>query len=96
MYNSLLNHPSSTLTPLSILYMLLLAIQTSIQPKLSRKYIPKKISKVKVALVEEVIKTSVATVLFWKWSPETVVKEALKGKTRYCTVMQWNIIIFCF
>ena len=82
MYNSLLNHPSSTLTPLSILYMLLLAIQTSIQPKLSRKYIPKRVSKVKVALAEEVIKTSVATIFFWKLSPKDIVQEALKGKTR--------------
>jgi solute carrier family 35 (UDP-sugar transporter), member A1/2/3 len=81
MYNSLLNHPTSTLTPLSILYMLLLAIQTSIQPRISRKYIPKKISNVKVALVEEVIKTSVASLLFWKWTPKHILQQALQDWT---------------
>ena len=63
LYHSLLHHPSSTLTPLSVLYMLLLAIQTSLQPRLSRKYIPPHIPKVQVALAEEVIKTTVASAI---------------------------------
>ena len=79
MYTSLLHHPSSSLTPLSVLYMLLLAIQTSIQPRLSRKYIPKHTSKVRVVLVEEVIKTSAASIMFWGISGKEVVQAALKG-----------------
>ncbi|CAB9510652.1 CMP-sialic acid transporter 5 [Seminavis robusta] len=81
MYHSLLHHPSSTLTPLSILYMLLLAIQTSVQPRLSKKYISKQVPKVKVALVEEVIKTSVATLLFFQWTDPLVVKDAVQDWT---------------
>ena len=58
LYQSLLQ--GSSLTPLAILYMVLLAVQTSLQPRLSRTYIPKHIPKVQVALTEEVIKTTVA------------------------------------
>jgi len=40
--------------------MVLLAIQTSLQPRLSKRYISSKTSNVKVALTEEIIKASVA------------------------------------
>lgn len=91
MYRSLLQHPSSTLTPLSILYMLLLAIQTSIQPRLSRKYIPRTTSKVRVAMVEEVIKTSAASVLFWGVSEPGVVREALRGEFLHAKIFKRNV-----
>jgi hypothetical protein len=59
--------------------MLLLAIQTSIQPRLSRKYISKSTSKARVAFVEEVIKTAAASLMFWGLAGKEVVQEALKG-----------------
>jgi len=63
LYRSLLLHPQSTLTPVAAIYMLLLAIQTSMQPKLSKTFIPNKMPKVRVALTEEIIKTIVASIL---------------------------------
>ena len=63
LYQSVLQHPSCSLTPLAVLYMVLLAIQTSLQPRLSRRYIHPKTNKAQVALVEEVVKTSLAAVI---------------------------------
>ena len=64
-YASVLQHPSSTLTPLSVLYMLLLAIQYSLQPRFSKKYISPDTSKQSVALVEEIVKTAMAAAVFF-------------------------------
>lgn len=57
-YTAALSHSSSTLTPVSVLYLLLLALNYSIMPRISKKYIPPKVNKKSVALVEEVVKLS--------------------------------------
>jgi hypothetical protein len=77
-YTSLLQHPSSTLTQLSFVFMMLLAIQYALQPRLSRKYISPKIDKQSVALVEEVIKTGMAAAIFFA-KPAAEVHNCLKG-----------------
>ena len=51
-YTAALSHSSSTLTPVSVLYLLLLALNYSIMPRISKKYIPPKVNKKSVALVE--------------------------------------------
>jgi len=79
-YTSLLQHPSSTLNQLSFILMMLLAVQYAVQPRLSRKYISPKIKKQSVALVEEVVKTSFAAVIFFS-KPTAEVQSALKGTT---------------
>jgi len=64
-YSSVLRHPSSSnLTPLSLFYMVLLAVQYSVQPRLSKRYISRNISKQTVAMWEEIAKTSMAAFLF--------------------------------
>lgn len=75
-YSSLLKNPSSTLTPLSMIFMMLLALQYALQPRLSKKYIPPQANKQKIALVEEVVKTGMAAVLFFA-KPTSVVKASL-------------------
>ena len=77
-YSSLLQHPSSTLTELSLLFMILLAMQYALQPRLSKKYISPKTNKQSVALVEEVVKTSMAALIFLS-KPKHLVKQALNG-----------------
>jgi hypothetical protein len=77
-YTSLLQHPSSTLTQLSFVLMMLLAVQYAVQPQLSKKYISPKIKKQSVALVEEVVKTSLAAAIFFSKSSNDV-QSALKG-----------------
>jgi solute carrier family 35 (UDP-sugar transporter), member A1/2/3 len=47
------------------MYMLLLAIQYSLQPRFSKKYISPSTSKQSVALVEEVVKTGMAAAVFF-------------------------------
>ena len=59
--------------------MMLLAVQYAVQPRLSRKYISPKVNKQSVALVEEVVKTGLAAVIFFL-KPSTAVRSALKGK----------------
>ncbi|OEU16391.1 hypothetical protein FRACYDRAFT_208223 [Fragilariopsis cylindrus CCMP1102] len=76
-YTSLLQHPSSTLTQLSFVLMMLLAVQYAVQPQLSKKYISPKIKKQSVALVEEVVKTSFAAAIFFSKSSNDV-QSALK------------------
>lgn len=78
-YTSLLQHPGSTLNQLSLILMMLLAVQYAVQPRLSRKYISPKVNKQSVALVEEVVKTGLAAVIFFL-KPSTAVRSALKGK----------------
>jgi hypothetical protein len=78
-YTSLLQHPSSTLTHLSFVFMMLLAVQYALQPRLSRKYISPKVNKQAVALVEEVVKTGMAAAIFAS-KPRDVVQIALQGK----------------
>jgi UDP-sugar transporter A1/2/3 len=53
---------TTELSSLSLFYMVLLAIQYAIQPRLSKKYI--KASSTSVALAEEVVKTSLAAALY--------------------------------
>jgi len=60
--------------------MMILAVQYAVQPRLSRKYISPKIKKQSVALVEEVVKTSFAAVIFFS-KPTAEVQSALKGTT---------------
>lgn len=77
-YTSLLNHPSSTMTHLSFVFMMLLAAQYALQPRLSRKYISPQLNKQSVALVEEVVKTGMAAVVFAA-KPQAVVQSSLQG-----------------
>jgi UDP-sugar transporter A1/2/3 len=44
--------------------MMLLALQYAVQPRLSRKFIPKEANKQHVALVEELVKTGMAALMF--------------------------------
>mmetsp|Transcript_58804 Transcript_58804/g.143839 ORF Transcript_58804/g.143839 Transcript_58804/m.143839 type:complete len:417 (-) Transcript_58804:247-1497(-) len=76
-YTSLLQHPSSTLTRLSFVYLMLLAVQYAIQPRLSKRYISSKLNKQSVALVEEVVKTGLAAAVFCS-KPSDVVQGAVK------------------
>ena len=77
-YTSLLNHPSSTMTNLSFVLMILLAAQYALQPRLSRKYIPPQLNKQSVALVEEVVKTGMAAAVFAA-KPRDVIQSSLQG-----------------
>eukprot|EP00536_Pseudo-nitzschia_multiseries_P006038 jgi/Psemu1/286201/fgenesh1_pg.124_\ len=79
-YTSLLHHPSSTLNNLSFVLMMLLAVQYAVQPRLSRKYISPKVKKQSVALVEEVVKTSLAAAVFFS-KPSAEIHGALKDWT---------------
>lgn len=63
-YTAALRHSSSTLTPISVCYLLLLAINYSIMPRISKKYFDKRISKESIALVEEVTKFSMGVAGF--------------------------------
>lgn len=63
LYQHVLNHPSSSLTPMSVLYMLLLAVHYAIQPRLSKRFIAPSTSTTSVALVEELTKASIAGLL---------------------------------
>ena len=86
-YSSLLKHPSSTLTPLSLLFMALLAVQYAVQPRLSKKYISPSVDKQSVALVEEVVKTGMAAAIFWS-KPADIVKSELQGTVQSPTYTQ--------
>jgi hypothetical protein len=81
-YSSLLQHPSSTLTELSLFFMALLALQYALQPRLSKRYISPKADKQSVALVEEVVKTGMAAFIF-AMKPRPLIDQALKGMTHY-------------
>lgn len=63
---------SSSLSPLSIFYMILLAVQYSIQPRISKKYFDKRINKRSVTIVEETTKLAMATAMLASYG---------KGKT---------------
>jgi hypothetical protein len=55
--------------------MLLLALQYSLQPRVSKKYIPKQANKQNLALVEEIVKTGMALgLLFATTGGETLQK----------------------
>lgn len=57
MYTSALQHTSNvSLTPISIMYLLLLAMNYAIVPRLSKRYVHPRTNKRSVALVEEVVK----------------------------------------
>ena len=81
-YTSLLNHPSSTLTHLSFAFMMLLAVQYALQPRLSRKYIPPQVNKQSVAMVEEVVKTGIAAAIFCL-KPRDIIQSSLQGTNEY-------------
>lgn len=55
-YSSALTHSSSTLTPISVLYLVLLALNYSIMPRLSKRCFHPKTNKKSIALVEELLK----------------------------------------
>jgi len=57
-YTAALTHSSTTLTPLSVFYLVLLALNYSVMPRISKKYVSPKTNKESVALVEEVVKMS--------------------------------------
>jgi solute carrier family 35 (UDP-sugar transporter), member A1/2/3 len=64
LYRSVLRHPNTHLTHRSVTYMLLLALQVAIQPKISQWNVLPADNKVTVALMEEVVKTTLAAVLW--------------------------------
>jgi hypothetical protein len=59
--------------------MALLALQYALQPRLSKRYISPKADKQAVALVEEVVKTGMAAIIF-VMKPRHLVDQALKGR----------------
>ena len=82
-YSSLLHHPSSSLTQLSLVFMMLLAVQYAIQPRLSKRYIAPQVNKESVALVEEVIKTGMAAMIFLA-KPKAMIQQELRGMVFCC------------
>ena len=63
LYKAVLDHPSSTsLSPLSLVLLVLLALQYAIQPQLSKRFISKKTLKTSLTLTEELIKSAMAIV----------------------------------
>lgn len=63
-YSKALGHSSSTLSPLSALYLLLLALQYAIMPRLSKKFIHPKTNSNTIALTEELFKFAMGIVGF--------------------------------
>ena len=59
-----------------MVFMMLLALQYALQPRLSKRFIPPKADIQKVALAEEVVKTGMAAALFFS-KPTTAVQTAL-------------------
>jgi UDP-sugar transporter A1/2/3 len=72
LYTAVLRHPSSTLTPLSFVYMMLLAIQYSLQPRLSKRFISPKTNKQGIALAEETVKTAMAACILFTVKNEPI------------------------
>lgn len=70
-------------TPIAALWMLLLALQYAILPKLSKTYIRKDASKVQTALTEEVAKSTLALSLFVVCSSTERI---------HTTLAEWNMI----
>jgi solute carrier family 35 (UDP-sugar transporter), member A1/2/3 len=64
LYRSVLRHPNANLTNQSVTYMLMLAVQVAIQPKISQWNVLPADNKVTVAFMEEVVKTSLAALLW--------------------------------
>ena len=64
---------------MSFVFMMLLAAQYALQPRLSRRYISPRINKQSVALVEEIVKTGMAAAIFFA-KPAAEVQSALKGE----------------
>jgi len=61
LFKSVLDHPSSTtLTPLSLIYLLLLALQYAFQPKLSKRFIAPQTAKTSLTITEELVKSALA------------------------------------
>lgn len=59
-----------------MMFLMLLALQYALQPRLSKRFIPPLADKQKVALVEEIVKTGMAAVLFFS-KPQSAVQSAL-------------------
>ena len=59
-----LKHSTSTLTPISALYLVLLAMQYSIMPRISKKYVDKRTNKESLAVVEEGVKMAMGVAGF--------------------------------
>lgn len=64
---------------MSAFYLLLLALQTSIQPRLSRKFIKPSTNQQAVALVEEVVKTIFAAGLFFGLEESSVIQNSMQN-----------------
>ena len=63
LYKAVLDHPSSTsLTPVALVYLVLLASQYAFQPSLSKRFIAKTAVKTSLTLTEELIKATLAVV----------------------------------
>jgi hypothetical protein len=69
---------------MSFVFMMLLAVQYALQPRLSRKHISPKINNQSVALVEEVVKTGMAAAIFFS-KPVAEIQSSLKGEKAVCT-----------
>ena len=63
LYKAVLDHPSSTsLSPVALVYLVLLASQYAFQPSLSQRFIAKSTVKTSLTLTEELIKATLAVV----------------------------------
>ena len=73
--------------------MMLLAVQYAIQPRLSKKLIAPEVNKQSVALVEEVVKTSMAAFIFLN-KPKDVINAAVAGQfhNEYCFALSSRLI----
>jgi len=63
-YGAVLRHPNCILTGPAAACMVLYAVQTGLQPRLSKRYLPRRSDKKIVAFVEELVKTALAVVLY--------------------------------
>jgi UDP-sugar transporter A1/2/3 len=67
--------------------MLLLALQYSIQPRLSKRYIPPTSDKKTVALVEEIMKTLTALMILVTTHSKSALAQMKQGKT----IPKWRL-----
>jgi UDP-sugar transporter A1/2/3 len=86
-YSAALSHTSSTLTPLSVLYLFLLALNYSIMPRLSKTHIHPSTNKQSLALVEECVKLFMGLGGFLLFTDRTRIQSTLKEWTWSSSLM---------
>lgn len=92
LYKAVLNHPSSTsLTPVALVYLVLLASQYAFQPGLSQRFIAKSTVKTSLTLTEELIKAALAIVgLVLSCSSSTTTTATAGGLASILDKWQWR------